>query len=108
MTRKEAARVAIALARDEMRMANYGPGEGRPALLKGPALQDDSMMSSHREFGTSSESKTPLMRMVPTSTWQRGAKVIKGNKQFPLIHRRIKSPLMYGMMTPYQITCHKE
>lgn len=101
--RKETARAAIALAREEIRAERaerQGPGEARPSASQGPALQtaDDSAL-----YGIAgSEFRSPRLMHKATReshhTWQRGAKVVSQSSCFPVLECPEESPLMYDML----------
>lgn len=115
--RKVTAQAAIALAKEELRACRHGPSEAMPDQSKGPIYQpeeDGQSLTSivRRGFGMSSEYKSPshISRMTQNShkSWQRGAKVIKGNKCFPVLGKQEESPLMYQMMTPHHHYRHRQ
>ena len=123
--RKEAARVAIAEVKRELRYGPRGPGEQRPAA-RGGAVRTESdqdvrlRREEHLEAFTKKQleytSPVHVRRMTHEShkTWQRGAEVIeeeevkvkKGSHHFPVIPASSRSAIMYDMMAPSAIlTC---
>lgn len=112
VARKAAACTAIAMAREGMRACHHGPGESIPSAAQGPVVEtstgDTYSMPSHKGFGMSSEAtKSPShvtkMARECHATWQRGAKAVEPNKQFPTIQSVVDEnpPLMYRMMLPH-------
>ena len=120
--RKEAARVAIAEVKRELRCGPRGPGERRPAA-RGSAVrtENDQDVRLRREehleafAKRQSEYTSPahVRRMTHEShkTWQRGAEAIeeemkakkKDSHHFPVIPASSRSAIMYDMMAPGSI-----
>ena len=114
--RKEAARVAIAKVKRELRYGPRGPGEQRPAA-RGSAVRTESdqdvrlRREEHLEAIAKKQSEytspAHIRRMTQEShkTWQRGAEAIeeaakskKGSHHFPIIPASSRSAIMYDMM----------
>ena len=120
MARSEAARAAVALMREEMRIHPQGPKEAMPASNMGPVVHmegDALSATASKGFGVSSEYKSPshVTKMMNEchDTWQRGVKAIEMDKHLPvapatgggvrvgMVADEPVSPLMYGMMVPH-------
>ena len=119
--RKEAARVAIAEVKRELRYGPRGPGEQRPAA-RGSAVRTESdqdvrlRREEHLEAFAKKQSEytspAHVRRMTQEShkTWQRGAEAMekaakakKGSHHFPIIPANSRSAIMYDMMAPSSI-----
>ena len=108
IARKQVAREAIAIAKEELRKCLHGPGEAMPAS-KGPPVITDSE-SQHLQFATNrmiSEFQSPShVRRISQeahNTWQRGSKALNSIEKghFPLIQSSTcETPLMYGILQP--------
>ena len=118
--RKQAARLAIAEVKRELRYGPHGPGEQRPAA-RGSAVRTESdqdvrlRREEHLEAFAKKQaeytSPAHVRRMTHEShkTWQRGAEAIeedtktKGSHHFPIIPASSQSAIMYNMMAPGSI-----
>lgn len=119
--RKEAARVAIAEVKRELRHGPRGPGEQRPAA-RGSAVRTESdqdvrlrreeQLEAFAKKQSEYTSPAHVRRMTHEShkTWQRGAEAIeeeakakKGSHHFPIIPANSRSAIMYDMMAPSSI-----
>ena len=118
--RKQAARVAIAEVKRELRYGPRGPGEQRPAA-RGSTIRTESdqdvrlRREEHLEAFAKKQSEytspAHVRRMTHEShkTWQRGAEAIevetkaKGSHHFPIIPANNQSAIMYDMMAPGSI-----
>ena len=109
--RKQAAREAITLAKDELRKGPRGPGESLPADQGLPVVtnsneQGQVHLSAFSPNRTSSKFTSPShmrgMSHEQHRTWQRGSRAIeeREGQNFPLITSTSHTPLMYGMMQP--------
>jgi hypothetical protein len=121
--RKEAARLAIAEVKRELRYGPRGPGEKRPAARGGAVRRESdqdvrSRREEHLEAFTKKQSEytspAHVKRMTHEShkTWQRGAEAMegedkvkakKGSHHFPIIPANSRSAIMYDMMAPSSI-----
>ena len=125
--RKEAARVAIAEVKRDLRYGHRGPGEQRPAA-RGGAVRTESdqdvrlRREEHLEAFAKKQSEytspAHVRRMTHEShkTWQRGAEAMeeeeakakKGSHHFPIIPASSRSAIMYDMMAPGSILTSQE
>lgn len=104
VARKAAARVAIAMAKEEMRACPSGPGESVPATSKGPVVLTDPDYPASLQRGAWPEVKSPSHVTKACRnhyTWQRGVDAVQKDKQFPvLVACEDSAPLMYQKMLP--------
>lgn len=102
--RKEAARTAIATAKEEVRA--WPRGLGMPTQQdQGIHIEDSysTLLRKGSEFKSPSHAtKRSQVKSCQYDTWQRGVKAVETNKRFPPIHSTEDfSPLMYQMMVPH-------
>ena len=107
IARKQAAKEAIAIAKEDLRRGPHRPGEALPSSQGPPVITDSE--SQHVQFSpnrTSTDFKSPShirhLNREAHSTWQRGSRVLSADDEghFPLIHSSSETPLMYGMLQP--------
>ena len=120
IARKEAARAAIAMAKEEMRAGlHYADSSRRPGIVQEPSFSSSSSSEfldpmtemtllkqqkrrTKQQQQQQQQQQSQSMRQY--HTWQRGAEAVELNKQFPLLKGSRKemelTPLMYEMMVP--------
>lgn len=102
VARKAAARVAIAMAKEEMRACPHGPGESVTSTSKGPVVATDPDRPQ-RGVGLDVKSPSHVTKTACRNhyTWQRGVEAVERDKQFPvLVAYEDSSPPMYRRMLP--------
>ena len=115
VARKQTAKTAIALAKEELRCGPRGPGEQRPAA-RGNVVRTDSNQDvrerreeqleafAKKQSEYTSPAHVRRMNFEAHKTWQRGAEAMessgKGSHHFPILPASSRSAIMYEMMAP--------
>ena len=88
VARKATARVAIAMAKEEMRVEHRGPGEGMPSSSKGLVIRTTDSAPPAQDAGSKFKSPSHAHNLTNRNhyTWQRGVEAIaRDNHQFPVL-----------------------
>ena len=105
--RKETARAAIAMAKEELRTCPRGLlqcAQGGPVIHTDRSKGSCPPPFSWRKSAEFKDQTGPGLQQY--HTWQRGMKAVASHKQFPMLHRDAKTPLMYDMMVPHLRSKH--
>ena len=105
VARKQAARTAIAIAKEDMRRGPHHPGESVPALSGPPVkLGTNSGAWTHTNTATISTQTPPHVKRISRQahmSWQRGSETLRESVgHFPMLPLSEESPMMYDMMHP--------